>query len=177
MPDGAHTVKPDQFKKQEYVFSGHFHGRQQKGHIVYMGNIMPFDFSDNWREDKGMMLLEWGGEPEFRAWPDQPLYRTMTLSELVHNPDRLLKQNLTARVMIDTDISYEEAQAVKDAFISSYGLRKIELVHQSKPEAATEFVGNAEFKSVDETVIDGLNSIDSVGMNKEMLVSIYQNLK
>lgn len=176
MPDGPHTVKPDQFAKQEYVFSGHFHGRQMRDHIVYMGNIMPFDFSDNWTEEKGMMLLEWGKEPEFRAWPDQPLYRTMKLSDLIANPDRLLRPKLTARVTIDIDISYEEAQAIKDEFVSAYGLRKIELAHQAKQEAAQEYVGEAVFQSLDQIVIDGLMSVQSIGVRPERLVEIYKSL-
>ncbi len=176
MPDGAHTVKPDQFSAQEYVFSGHFHGRQIKDHIVYMGNIMPFDFSDNWTEEKGAMYLTWGKEPEFVAWPEQPLFRTMKLSELVNDYDRLLRPGLTARVSIDVDISFEEAQGIKEAFMTSHGLRKIELVHQPKQEAAQEFIGDVTFQSLDQIVIDGLMSVKSVGVHPDRLVEIYKSL-
>ena len=42
---------------------------------------MPFDFTDDGETERGMMLLEWGHDPIFRTWPDQPLYRSIKLSQ------------------------------------------------------------------------------------------------
>jgi len=178
MPETDHGLKASSFINQDYVFSGHFHMRQQKGKVVYTGNIMPFNFSDDWDEDRGMMLLEWGKEPVFKAWPDQPLFRTMKLSELLGKPQQLLRPRMTARVSIDIDISYEEAQLIKDTFISDYGLRKIELAHQSKGNVSEQdFIGEVIYQTVDQIVVDGLMSVSSNGgMKPEMLVDIYKAL-
>ncbi|CAM6053906.1 unnamed protein product [Sphagnum tenellum] len=170
-------ITAKEFVNQDYVFSGHFHIRQQKGRVVYTGNIMPFNFSDNWDEDRGMMLLEWGKEPEFRAWPGQPLFRTMRLSELLDKPQALLRPGMTARVAMDIDISYEEAQLIKDTFITDYGLRKLELAPQTKSSVDNqEFSGEVIYQTVDQIVVDGLLSIDSVGLKAEKLVEIYKSL-
>lgn len=177
MPETEHGLKANEFVNQDYVFSGHFHIRQQKGRVVYTGNTMPFNFSDNWDEDRGMMMLEWGKEPQFKAWPDQPLFRTMRLSEILDKPQALLRPRMTARVAMDIDISYEEAQLIKDTFIADYGLRKLELAPQTKSSVDEhEFSGEVVYQTVDQIVVDGLMSVQSIGLKPETLVEIYKAL-
>ncbi|RYD72528.1 MAG: hypothetical protein EOP84_23015 [Verrucomicrobiaceae bacterium] len=176
MPDSPHAIQADAFASQDLVFTGHFHMRQTKGNIVYTGNVMPFNFSDNWDSERGAMILEWGHDPEFIAWPGQPLFRTMRLSEMLNSPQTYLARNLTARVTLDTEISYEEAQFLRDSFVDMYKLRKVELVHQQKQEVGQEYTGDVTFQSVDEIVVDGLLSVSSTGFRPEMLVDIYKSL-
>jgi hypothetical protein len=176
MPDSAHAIQADSFSNQDLVFTGHFHMRQTKGNIVYTGNVMPFNFSDNWDNDRGIMVLEWGKDPEFISWPGQPLFRTMKLSDMLNNPDRYLTSKLTARVTLDAEVSYEEAAFLRDNFISSYGMRKVELVHQPKQEAEGEFTGDVTFQSVDQIVMDGLMSVSNIGFSPDKLVEIYKAL-
>ena len=71
---------------------------------------------------------------------------------------------------------YEEAQVIKDTFVQSYGLRKIELTHQAKQTEEQEFDGNVVFQSVDQIVVDGLLSVQSTGLRPETLVEIYKSL-
>jgi DNA repair exonuclease SbcCD nuclease subunit len=179
MPCHGNGLTSDDFKGgAEYVFSGHFHFRQAKDNVVYTGNIMPFNFADSWDEDRGMMFLEWGKEPQFKAWADQPTYRTMKLSELLQTPEKVLKSKVTARVTLDMDISYEEAQVIRDEYAKMYGVRKIELIHQSKASVADQdFTKPVAFQSVDQIVIEGLMSIAQDGkLNRELLVDIYRSL-
>ena len=178
MPHHGNGISDDDFKNgPDYVFSGHFHFRQAKGNVVYTGNPFPFNFADTDDEDRGMMFLEWGKEPEFKAWPGQPLFRTFKLSQLLNEPDRILRDKLTARCIMDIDISYEEAQLIKESFVTSHGLRKIELVHQQKDShAVQEFDVDTVFQTVDQIVIDGLLSVQSKGLSPQTLVDIYKNL-
>lgn len=176
MPDSPHATKLDQFESQELVFTGHFHRRQQIKNIFYTGNVYPFDFSDAWDADKGAMFLDWGGKPEMVAWDRQPLFRNTKLSDLLNDPDSILTKNLTARVMLDIDISYEEASALKDAFIDQYGLRKVELIPMSIDVDNHDFNPGSNFQSVDQIVIEGLKSIQSNDVRREKLIEIYDSL-
>lgn len=179
MPDHVAAASPDDLAKNdnlEYLFSGHFHFRQGKGKVLYIGNPFPFNFADAWDEDRGMMFLEWGKEPEFKAWPGQPLFRTFKLSELLDRPERLLREKLTARCTLDIDISYEEAQVIKDTFVTEYGLRKIELMHAPRDVSDQEFSEDVVFQSVDQIVVDGLMSIQSSSLVPSTLVQIYKSL-
>lgn len=177
MPDGPHAVKPDQFGGVEHVFTGHFHMRQTKGRITYVGNIMPFNFSDAWDEARGAMFLEWGKDPEFRSWPGQPVYRTAKMSELVAEPERFLCPKATLRVSLDMDLGYEEAQEVRDALAAEYGARKIEIVNANREDAASETSdASLTYLSVDQIVVDGLKAVDSAGLSTDRLVDIYRSV-
>lgn len=178
MPEHDGNIDTDAFKNgPEYVFSGHFHFRQAKENVIYTGNIMPFNFADSWDEDRGIMLLEWGKEPDFRAWSEQPTFRTMTLSDILHKPEKMLRDKLTARVTLDMDITYEEAQVIRDQYAKQYGVRKIELLHAPKQSVSNQEYSEAvSFQSVDQIVMDGLLSVQSEKLDKNKLVDIYRNL-
>lgn len=176
MPESDHAVHAEAFDDQDLVFTGHFHMRQQKGNVIYTGNVMPFTFSDNWDADRGMMVLEWGKDPEFLAWPDQPLFRTMKLSDLVTDPGRYLTRNLTARISLDLEISYDEAQAIRDDLVKQYGLRKMELAPETASQTEDSFSGDIVFQSIDQIVVEGLLSVSRKGFDPERLVSLYRAL-
>jgi|SRR5476651_2268237 len=176
MPDHG-GLNQDHFKNQDYVFSGHFHKRQSRGKVVYIGNVFPFSYADAWDDDRGMMLLEWDKEPFFKEWPDAPTYRTMKLSEVLEAPEKFIVSKSYNRISIDCDISYEEAQFVKDTFVAQFGARKIDLVPMNKEEADQEFDDNVIFQSIDQIVIEGLNSVQSTGISSKTLVDIYKSLQ
>ena len=84
MPDFG-GLKPEHFVNQEYVFSGHFHKRQKRGKVHYIGNAFPHNFADVWDTERGMMVLEHGGEPKYIDWDYAPRYVTLPLSlSLIH---------------------------------------------------------------------------------------------
>lgn len=177
MPDAPHMLKPDQLAGPEFVFSGHYHMRQQMGNVLYTGNTMPHSFSDAWDEDRGMMLLEWGKEPVFEAWPDQPLYRTAKLSELMDKPKSFLKPKVTMRVSVDQTISFEDLQVLRDGWVSEFDLRKFEWDHVPTTKDEQGFSDNVVFQSVDQIVIEGLMGLhDSPTISKETLVDLYRSL-
>jgi DNA repair exonuclease SbcCD nuclease subunit len=176
MPDHG-GLNQAHFKNQDYVFSGHFHKRQARDKVIYIGNTFPFSFSGAWDDDRGMMLLEWGTEPQFKEWPDAPTYRTMKLSEVLENPEQFLVKKSYNRISIDVDISYEEAQFVKDTLTVQFRARKIDLVPVNKDEVEQEFDDSVIFQTIDKIVIEGLNSVQSTGIDNATLVDIYNSLK
>ena len=88
MPDTG-TVTSEQMANVERVFSGHFHMRQERGNVTYIGNAFPHNFTDAGDDKRGCMVLEWDGEPEFHTWPDQPLYKVVKLSTLLDDADNI----------------------------------------------------------------------------------------
>ena len=177
MPDLG-EVNPDRdLKGFELVFSGHFHKRQHKGNVHYIGNCFPHNYADAQDDARGMMTLEWGKDPEFHTWPNQPTYRVYNLSELLKNTDALLKPNMHCRVNLDIDITYEEAGFIKEQFIPQYHLRELTLI-PNKAEGMSEhqFEGEVKFESVDQIVTSQLESISSENYNRNLLMEIYRNL-
>lgn len=175
MPDHG-QLQHKHFANQEYVFSGHFHKRQQLGNIIYIGNAFPHNYADAGDNDRGMMILEWDKQPVFRTWPDQPVYRVYKLSELLENADKLLGAKMHCRVIIDIPISFEEANFIKEEFIPKYNLRELVLVPEKIEIDSNTAAVDISFESVDSIVMSQIDSIESNNYNKNTLMDIYNNL-
>lgn len=176
MPDHG-ELKAEHFKHQDYVFSGHFHKRQQRDKIVYIGNAFPHNFSDTWDDDRGMMFMDWSGEPKFRVWPDAPKFRSLKLSRLLDEKDTLMQSKMYLKVNLDIDISFEEANFIKETFVTEYDIREISLIQdKDNMDAAVEDTANSKFESVDQIVTEQLVAIESDSFDKKVLLDIYNNL-
>lgn len=177
MPDHGGGLQISDLSKPEFVFSGHFHKRQNKQNIWYIGNAFPQNFTDTNDVDRGMMLLEWDGEPIFKSWPDQPLFRQYKLSEIIDAPEKYIGANINARITVDVEMTYEEAQYLREAFITDYGAEDIKFIQKHSEVEDTNWDGDIKFQSVDQIVIDGLNSLESESSyDKSLLVELYNNL-
>lgn len=172
---GQHAVEADSFNRQEYVFSGHFHQRQTLKNITYMGSITPFDFSDANDADRGAMLLEWGRDPLFEAWPDQPLFLSANLSDLLDDMS-VLRPKMTVRAQVDMKLRHEESQEIRDTLMQTYGLRKVELTNQETDDLSDQDF-KAELHSIDQIVIEGLRGLESKDIDREKLVDIFLSLQ
>jgi hypothetical protein len=176
MPDNGEIHHKD-FHGFEKVFTGHFHKRQQNNNITYIGNCFPHNYADSGDDDRGMMILEWGQDPVFHSWPDQPRYRVYQLSEVLKNTEGLLKPGIHARVNIDVDINYEEASFIKETFVKQYGLREFILIPAKQTDLIEKDVTmGLEFESVDQIVSNQLTNINSDQYDPSLLMKIYQNL-
>lgn len=175
MPDHG-EIKHEHFQGIERVFTGHFHMRQTRHNITYIGNCFPHNYSDAGDDRRGAMILEWGAEPEFHSWPDQPTYRTYNLSEVLTDTDNLLKSNMHVRLTLDVDISYEEAAYIKETLSEKYSLRDLSLVPRKESGLETQGIVDLTFQSVDQIVMDQINSIESNQYDPKLLLDIYRNL-
>ena len=133
-------------------------------------------YADTWDDDRGMMILEWGGKPEYHAWPDQPTFRTVTLSRLIDEEDTLIKPKQHLRVTLDIDITYEEASFIKEKFIADYDIRELTLITEKKAVEINTDIDIQAFESVDQIVSNQIVSIDSDTYDKNILLSIYNSL-
>ena len=175
MPDHG-ELQVDAFKGFELGFSGHFHKRQQNENMVYIGNAFPHNYSDAWDDERGMMILEWGGQPVYHSWPGQPTYRTLKLSELIDRADEIILPRQHLRVALDIDISFEEASFIKEKFIADYNIRELTLIAEKKEIEINTNIDIQSFESVDQIVSNQIVSIDSDTYDKNTLLSIYSNL-
>jgi len=176
MPDHG-EINTTQLAGFDKVFSGHFHKRQAKGNVWYIGNAFPHNYADAGDDARGMMVLEWDKEPEFFSWPRQPIYRVHKLSEILENPEGYLLIDSHVRVHLDIEISYEEANMIRESFIPEHKLREMALIPM-KGEAIEQGQNSdgLKFESVDQIIIDQINAIESNSFDKKVLLDIYNNL-
>jgi len=161
----------------EKVFTGHFHKRQSRNNVWYIGNSFPHNYADAGDDARGMMILEYGSEPEFHSWPDQPKYRVYKLSDVLENPAGLLVKDSHVRVHLDIDISYEEANFIRETLIPEHKLREMALIPMKLDQVSTDAApGELKFESVDQIIIDQIGAIESEFYDQKMLLDIYRNL-
>jgi hypothetical protein len=175
MPDHG-EIQLDSFQNYELGFSGHFHKRQQQKNMIYIGNAFPHNYADAWDDERGMMIMEWGGTPEYHTWPNQPTFRTVTLSRLIDEADTIIKPKQHLRVSLDIDISFEEASFIKEKFIADYNIRELTLIAEKKELEINTNIDIQAFESVDQIVSSQIINIDSDQFDKNMLLSIYNSL-
>lgn len=178
MPDHG-DLKIDSFVNQKYVFTGHFHKRQIQNKIHYIGNAFPHNYADAWDDDRGMMILDKENEldPQYINWEDCPKYRTVTLNDLLDPAKKIIKPKMYLRVTIDKQISYEEANLVKETFIKDYGCREITLISQRNLEEMSTALDISNFASVDQIVSNEILELDTENYNKKTLLDIYNGLE
>lgn len=176
MPDHGELRRED-FAGPDYVFSGHFHKRQANNNIVYIGNAFPHNYADAWDDDRGMMVLEWGGKPEYHIWEDAPKFRTIKLSDLIDRKDDVLKGKMYLKVNLDLPITFEEANFIKEDFSSNYDIREMSLIQEKTTlEGVVDDATDAKFESVDQIVTEQLINIESDQFEQKLLLDIYNNL-
>ena len=174
MPD-TNELRAEDLHHHGYVFSGHFHKRQVKSNIHYIGNAFPHNYSDANDFRRGYMLLENGGDPVYYDWPEMPVYQTHKLSEILHNT-KILKKRAYVRADIDTDITYEESNFIKDTLISQYKLRELTFIQQRDVMQHDSTEMPQSFESIDEIVHNQIMAVDSEHYDRNLLVEIYKNL-
>jgi len=176
MPDHG-EIRVDAFGGIESVYSGHFHLRQSKRNVNYIGNCFPHNFADAGDSNRGMMVKAWGQADQYFSWPGQPLYRVLKLSRVIDSASELLAANMHVRVELDIDISYEEANFIKDTFVKDYNLREMALIPVKSTAVDADMApGEIKFESVDQIVTDQLTNIESEFYDPKLLLKIYQNL-
>ena len=176
MPDHG-EIRREDFNNFDHVFTGHFHKRQTKKNITYIGNCFPHNYADAGDDERGLTILEWGQDPVYHAWPNQPLYRVYKLSQLLDEKQTLLSDNMHVRVQLDIDISYEEANFIKETFMRQYAIREMSLIPMKNLEVSQDLSpGEIKFESVDQIVVQQITAIDSNSFDPKLLLEIYRSL-
>ena len=175
MPDHG-GINDKMLSGPEYVFSGHFHKRQYKNNIHYLGNAFPHNYADVGDDERGAMFLTWGEEPQYVNWTACPKYRVFSLKQLLDNHENLLDSYTYARVKLDISVSYEEATFIKEKMAEQYNVRELQLIPIKEEEE--QFEGSEiKFESVDQIVLQQLETIDSNTMSQQKLIEIYNELE
>lgn len=176
MPDHG-ELKSDHFKSPDLIFSGHFHKRQARDKIHYLGSPFAHNYSDAWDDQRGAMFLEWDDKPKYVNY-DGPRYINIQLSDLIDKPEEYLNDKTFCRATLDIPISYEEANFIKETFMGQFNPRELSLVPSKKEEGATDQGVDSDFiiESVDQIVYNQLNAVESELIDRKLLLDIYNGL-
>jgi DNA repair exonuclease SbcCD ATPase subunit/DNA repair exonuclease SbcCD nuclease subunit len=134
------------FKDKTKVFSGHFHQRQSKGNIHYIGNPFAMNFSDANDPDRGMAVYDFETDTlNYINWEDGPRFIRTTLSDVLDNPKSVLHPKARVKIDVDEDITFTESNAIKEQLANKFDLREITLEEKiSIPVELTEIEQEVE---------------------------------
>jgi GTPase SAR1 family protein len=79
------------------------------------------------------------------------------------------------RINIDVDLSYEEANFIKETFMDTYKLRELSLIPNKSVEVIDGIPGEIKFESIDTIVQNQINAISSEHYDRNLLLDIYRN--
>ena len=185
-----HGPEADRFSNPKKIFTGHFHKRQANKNVIYIGNTFGMDFGDSGDYERGMAVYDTESDDvQFINWDavEAPKYLKVKLSDIL-NENWDPKPGSKIRCTADVEISYTEAQQLKNDMLELYSLREFSL---EEDRSAVKSIINGEDLGDDEESFDELQSIDelvvknleaipvdgSVKISRSKLIQIYTQLK
>lgn len=175
-----HGPEHEDFKKPDRIFTGHFHKRQNKGNVYYLGNTFPMDYSDANDTNRGMAIYEYGSDDlKFIDWEDAPTYIRCDFSDLIKTPKKILRKHATVRCIVDDDeLGYEDILEIKNHLMEKYSLRELRLEEPAEDYTIGEDIDPEDLKSesTTEIVTNLLDKISSDDIKPEKLKKLYKEL-
>lgn len=172
---------PSKYSKQKKIFSGHYHKRQSKHNVHYIGNTFPADFSDANDLERGMAVYDFRTDDvKYINWPECPKYIKTKLSDVLKNPSKVLDENARVKVVVDQEISLSENNEIKKLLTEKYGLREMVLEEQVSTEVELtdieQEIEDLKLTDLSDIVPELLKRIKSDKIDSTKLVEIYRKL-
>lgn len=171
------------YKSFKRIFSGHYHKRQIKDNVVYIGSTFPMDFSDANDVNRGVGIYEYDTDKlSFIDWPNCPSYVNSKLSVILDDPKKYLKKDATVRCLVDIELNHEESIELKSQLTKRYKLREITL---DEGFNLNDMLGgdtaldenDLTVNTVDYVIEEKLKTISVDKIDNNELIKIYKEIK
>ncbi len=177
-----HGPEHTDYKMFRRILSGHFHKHQIKDNVIYVGNPFATSYADANQNNKGMATYEYKTDTYTQIpWEAGPKFTTVDLTDLLENPKKILIPSGRVKVKVDTDLTLEEANVLREKFQEKYNLREITLeesysidVELSEDEKAIE---ELHLETTNEVIQELLKRIKDDAIDNDELLKIYNSLK
>ena len=173
-PEREDSLTIDFFQHPEFIFSGHFHKRQQKKHknstIIYMGNAFPHNFADEGDTERGMMIMVRDNVPFFLDWSDMPVYNRVKLSELMEHK---IHKRSVIKIIPDIDITKDDRAELLEIMSENNPGSKITMEPVRKDTNNEISVEDIEGQTVESIIMEYLKDSDHGELNNSKLLEIY----
>lgn len=166
------------YKGPEKIFSGHYHQRQEKGNVVYLGNCFCSTFADlDEEENRGFCVLDTDtGEYTFYKVPGMPVYRKVAYSFLIEYPYKEI-DNLYLKIVIDQPVNNEKLLELRKDLESNKNIISVSFENAYTETAEVKEEQVEEYETIDDLVlnsIDALKDLES-SYDKELLKDLFRN--
>ncbi|WAX21662.1 hypothetical protein [Stenotrophomonas phage RAS14] len=137
------------------------------------------DFSDANDNKRGMAVYDFYKDMlEFHDWTDGPQYVKTSLSEILDDPDKIIKAGARVKIDVDEDITYDESIQLRETLSKQYGLREITLDERVsidvKLSEIEEEVEELKLESTSQVIEALLARIKDDSVDTDLLLKIYR---
>lgn len=171
-----HGANHKTLKNATRVFSGHYHKRQEKDNVIYIGTFMPYDMNDANDTERGYVTYDADNDNvEYHNWNKYSIL-SMTASEYQNYEGAIDPETTNIRIICESEEQYDEILDV----IEGAGFAGTKIVSESNrvKEAIEEgeSISIIDGDNVDSVVVRALENTDTEGVNTELLVNLYKEV-
>lgn len=173
-----HGYSHKALKHLKQVFTGHYHARQEKGNVVYIGSPFPFNFNDSNDSKRGFIDFDPTNNPSWN-WID---YNRVHVIEVDSNDylsgvcDTYDPSKTKIKIVFsEKDMNEKQLESVKEKLAQhDYRQQKIDFKSLREKRVIEQDSVVGEIKSVDGMVIDSLKNMTPVeGIEPSLLIDLY----
>lgn len=181
MPERKDHLRTDDIVGPEYIFSGHFHARQIKKikntWVHYIGNVFPFDFSDAGDTERGVMILEHGGTPQYRSWPDAPSYHYVTMDDIEKGDFDHITERSTIKIQPGDNLRDDEREELEEFFRENLNVTKVSTDPRRNRPSTVEFDGS-DIQNTPTLLVNWIKNAEDIPshIDREYLVELIMDL-
>ncbi len=169
---------PEDYKGPDMILSGHFHCRDQKNNITYIGNCFSNDFSDanDWH-NKGFCILDTDtNELQFVEWKDAPKYCYALISKL----DKIeFGSNMILKLTNDVGLEQLQLNQLKESLENMPQINECYIIPKKFDENMIQQNEEKEVENITDInllITSLLDSLDMKNIENNKLIEIYNNL-
>ena len=176
-----HGLSHRELKDVKRVITGHYHMRQEKDNVIYIGSPFPFDYNDANDLDRGFVVLDTEtNEIEYVNWNKVKILSLSYAEFLEYKEEGLIDEHCSVRIELpdDADDSMIEEATAEVASLPT-NASKLNYKGNKAKELMESDVEIKEVDNVDQTIVDAIRGINEPpsDVNIESLVSIYEKAK
>lgn len=180
--DDFSKEEPIHFKNFKKVFTGHYHIRDTKGNITYIGCPYPLTWND-YGNTKGIYIYDLTTEEVlFTENKDSPGFYRITVQEIIDNKELSLDKIKGNNIKLVIDKKYDEVELLKSmAKIESVKPIKLDIEHEFIEEIDTnENIDVSKMNNPLSFLKEYVDSIEIEDLDKDELLKhiadIYQTV-
>ena len=168
---------PFDYQGPKMIYSGHFHQRQSKDNITYIGNCFSHDFSDNniWHE-KGFCVIDTlHNTVQYVEWKEAPKYLMTNISLFQDNVDYT---NCYLRLVNDAKLDNENLIKFTSALKNTGRYKEVQIIPiELDLSGEADSVELKDIGNMNTIIPEMLSKVEMEGIDSNKLISIYNDLE
>lgn len=175
-----HGQSHKELKHIKKIFTGHYHKRQVKDNVIYIGTPFPYDFNDANDAERGFTVFnDETGRHKFINY-EKIKVLSMSYSEFVNSESISKSSDSSIRIIIDKELNVEELDNLKDK-LDSMDFRESKINYKLNKEELTSSEDSSilegDILDIDTSVINSItNMVDVDGIDKDILIELYEGV-